>query len=245
MRHEIFFLSVLLALVFLPARAQTFQFDPTICGQVTTMETGAGALTPPAYYNTSHKSYQAEANILNKSYFRSKNKTEAEKQVALADTTKRVLLRRAVIAEMDRVSSDPSLDAAWKIEGPKIEARMSTFKRNIEKITGKGGTTDDYRNWLQTYNCLQTAINITRKSYLTHGQRQKEYIAIYKQILSKLTLLSSQFSKWAGYKMADNFQKAGITIRRLTKNSTIAYGCLGTWQEKLGANEVNWKRKGK
>lgn len=52
------------------AQSVTKIHENDIMNQFLTMETGAGALTPAAYYNTFHKSYQRDANVRNKLIYR-------------------------------------------------------------------------------------------------------------------------------------------------------------------------------
>lgn len=234
MRINRIFLILLFIMSVVEGRAQgmTFNHDPSIMNQVTVMETGIGGLTPPMYYNEVHHNYYRWANVNNKNQSRIVFGREVDKQVEKSDTIKSALKRRAIIAGWDRVSQDPSLDAAWKIEGPKIENKMAVFKKNIGRIIPKGGTSDDQFVWTQTYNCIQSAINIIRKSTLTHGQRQTEYVAIYRQIISKLSLLSKKLSEWEGQKMVKEFKKSGTPIKRTSTNGTLAYGSLLSWQSR-------------
>ena len=73
-RKRIYILSILLSLtlsVFSQGYVQvTKNHEEYIMQQFTTMETGAGALTPRFYYNALHKQYQRTANVENKQLFR-------------------------------------------------------------------------------------------------------------------------------------------------------------------------------
>lgn len=228
------FLILMLVVSFLVGHAQsmTYHHDASIMNQFTVMETGVGGLTPPQYYNGLHKNYYNWANVNNKNQSRISFGREVDNQVSKADTIKSALKRRAIIGGWDQVSQDPSMDMAWKIEGPKIETKMALFKKNIGRIIPKGGTSDDQFVWTQTYNCLQSAINIIRKSTLTHGQRQTEYVTIYRQIIGKMSLLSKKFSEWEGNKMTKEFNNSGTPIKRTSSNGNLAYGSLLNWQSR-------------
>ena len=159
MKNKIlYFIIVMLSVFQTKASAQytsmTFETDPSILNQFTVMETGGGALMPAAYYNTFHKGYQKTAYFTSKNTFRMLHSHSAKNQVAKADSVKTSLSKRASIADLDLVSSDPTSDVAWRVEGPKIESSMESFNRNINKIMPAGGSNEDYDNWRQIYNCI-------------------------------------------------------------------------------------------
>lgn len=234
MRINCIFLILMCLMSVLDGRAQgmTFHHDPSIMNQFTVMETGVGGLTPPDYYTTLHKNYYRWANVNNKNLSRIEFGRDVDKQVGKADTIKSALKRRAIVAGWDQVSQDPSLDAAWKIEGPKIEAKMDMLYKNIGRIIPKGGSSDDQKIWVMNYRCLVDAIRIIQKSTLTHGQRQTEYVAIYRQIVGKLSLLSKKLSEWEATKMVKAWNKSGTPIKRTSTNGTLAYGSLLSWQSR-------------
>ena len=250
MKNKIlYFIIVMLAVFQRKASAQyssmTFETDPSILNQFTVMETGAGALMPAVYYNTFHKGYQKTAYFTSKNTFRMLHSRSAKNQVAKADSVRTNLSKRASIADLDLVSSDPTSDVAWRVEGPKIESSMESFNRNINKIMSAGGSNEDYDNWKQIYNCIQSGINIIRKSYLTMGQRQSEYISYYKEILQRNRTLVVRLQEWKGYKIVDEFNRRGIKPERLTKNETIAYDCLFRWTQNFEVANAGGKSRSK
>lgn len=222
----------------------SFHHDPSIMNQFTVMETGAGALTPPAYYNAAHKHYQASAYLTNKNMLRMAHSHSANNQISKADSIKSKLATRAKVSSLELVSSDPNMDMAWKVEGPKIESAMEMFNKNINRIMPCGGTDDDYKNWEMMYKCIQSGINIIRKSYLTLGQRQEKYISYHKEILQKNIALTKRLRQWRGYKEADEFNKMGINRVKLTKHETVAFDCMLRWKQNVEiANAGNTKKE--
>ena len=92
-RKRIYILSILLNLtlsVFSQGYVQvTKNHEEYIMQQFTTMETGAGALTPRFYYNALHKQYQRTANVENKQLFRIHMKARVADEKVYADSIDR------------------------------------------------------------------------------------------------------------------------------------------------------------
>ena len=74
---------MLLSLVSLYGQAQevTYIHERDIMNQFTTMETGAGVLSPAWYYNSLHKNYQRDANLRNKLAYRTDVMRSEERSV--------------------------------------------------------------------------------------------------------------------------------------------------------------------
>ena len=189
LRNRITLLIGLLATV-LPAFSQgyvqvTKNHEEYIMQQFTTMETGAGALTPRYYYNAFHRKYQRTANAENKQIFRLHMKARVADEKVYSDSIKALTSRRAKVEAQNIVDRSPITDMAWTVEKGKIEGKLDIFQKNINKIMPYGGTAEDYRQWKNIYNCLQTAIKITRESYQDLGRRKKEYMAIYRDVVEQ------------------------------------------------------------
>lgn len=151
LRNRITLLIGLLATV-LPAFSQgyvqvTKNHEEYIMQQFTTMETGAGALTPRYYYNAFHKKYQRTANAENKQIFRLHMKARMADEKVYSDSIKALTSRRAKVEAQNIVDRSPMTDMAWTVEKGKIEGKLDIFQKNINKIMPYGGTAEDYRQW--------------------------------------------------------------------------------------------------
>ena len=177
-RKRIYILSILLSItlsVFSQGYVQvTKNHEEYIMQQFTTMETGAGALTPRFYYNALHKKYQRTANVENKQLFRLHMKARVADEKVYADSIDSVTMRRAKVEALNVLDRQPLTDTAWPVEKSKIEGKLSIFQSNINNIMPYGGTSEDYRQWKNIYNCIQTAIKVTRESYQDSGKKKRE-----------------------------------------------------------------------
>lgn len=212
-----------------------------IMQQFMTMETGAGSLTPRYYYNAFHKGYQSTANLLNKQLFRLRMKTRVADEKLYADSIDSVTFRRAKIEAKNIVDRSPMTDLAWTVEKSKIDNRLSIFQKNINLIMPYGGTSEDYRRWKTIYNCLQTAIKVTRESYQDLGRKKKEYIAIYKDIVRRNYQLTKQLLAWKGMKSAKEMRENSKPPQRLSSVSTVAFDALNRWRTAVGVDGFSKK----
>ena len=240
LRNRITLLIGLLATV-LPAFSQgyvqvTKNHEEYIMQQFTTMETGAGALTPRYYYNALHK---------NKQIFRLHMKARVADEKVYSDSIKALTSRRAKVEAQNIVDRSPMTDMAWTVEKGKIEGKLDIFQKNINKIMPYGGTVEDYRQWKNIYNCLQTAIKITRESYQDLGRRKKEYMAIYRDVVRRNYQLTKQLLAWNSVKSAKEMQKNSKSPQRLSSINTVAFDALNRWKVAMavdGFSSKNYKR---
>ena len=124
----------------LPAFSQgyvqvTKNHEEYIMQQFTTMETGAGALTPRYYYNVFHKKYQRTANAENKQIFRLHMKARVADGKVYSDSIKAFTSRRAKVEAQNIVDRSPMTDMAWVAEKGKIETKLDIFQKNINNIS--------------------------------------------------------------------------------------------------------------
>lgn len=147
-----------------------------------------------------------------------------------ADSIDSVTYRRAKVEAQNIVDRSPMTDMAWVVEKKKIETKMEIFQKNINHIMPYGGTAEDYRQWKNIYNCIQTAIRITRESYQDLGRRKREYMAIYKDIVMRNYLLTKQLLMWNSIKSAKEMQQNSKPPRRLSSVSTVATDALNRWK---------------
>jgi len=170
MKHiRILFSLVAMLFISTTSRAQgaevTYIHEDDIMNQFTVMETGAGSLKPREYYQLMHKSYQKTAAATNKLSFRLENQVLTNKEVPLAEKVDSDLVKREKVEATNIATRMPGAgDVAWMMEKGKIESKMNTFESNINKIVSYGGSSDDYKNWKDIYNCLDCAIKLIRKT---------------------------------------------------------------------------------
>lgn len=228
-----FILLVFFISVYSLTKAQnlTFEHDDQIMNQFNVMEIHYGVLKPAEYYHMMHKTYEASAYAPygDKVSMRQKFTDDGKKEVQHSDTISRIYKRRAIIEGWNYESQNPKLDIAWGMEGEKITSKMDLFYKNISKIQARGGTSQDHKLWLNIYKCLQNDINILRKSWLTMGDRQKQYLTLYKRIVKYNSDLVAQEMEWNGHKEIQYWYSQASKPTRQTRNGTLAFKCLNRW----------------
>ena len=134
----------------------TYNHDAAKMNQITVQEIGAGGLTPAFYYDVFHNRYQKTAAQKNKQGFRTLAGVSAYQQVDIADSIKSSLTKRAEIEALN--IADRQIDLAWLAEGSKINAKLSYFQANINRIVSAGGSVSDKTRWNEYYNMFLSAI---------------------------------------------------------------------------------------
>lgn len=144
-------LSMLLSLVSLYGQAQevTYIHERDIMNQFTTMETGAGVLSPAWYYNSLHKNYQRDANLRNKLAYRTDVMANTSKEVKEAEKVDSDYVERAKVEALNIVSRSSASDLSWVLEQKKLDSKMLLFDKTstisfpvaeVPAITGIGAT---------------------------------------------------------------------------------------------------------
>lgn len=229
-------LSVLLIFVLSASGQMTKIHEEPIMQQFLTMETGAGALTPRFYYDMLHRKYQRTANAENKQVFRLRMKARVADEKAYADSIDSVMSRRAKAEAMNILDRTPAMDMAWTAEKGKIEGKLEIFQRNVNNVLPCGGTPEDYREWKNIYNCIQTAIKVTRESYQDLGRKKKEYMAIYRDIVRRNYQLTQKLLAWNGVRKAREMSRNSKSPQRLSSVSTTAYDALNRWKAAMAVD---------
>ena len=180
--------SVLLAIsltLCLSAKAQyvTYNHDEDKMNQFLVGETGAGTLSPDYYYWLLHNSYRQTASATNKLLYRTEAGASGYLQVEMADSVRAAMEKRAGIEALNIADrSGGALDLAWAVEGDKISAKLESYKKNIDRILGVGGNTDNQSRWNEHYRMFSCAIKATQDAYMPNAERKKQYLAIYADI---------------------------------------------------------------
>ncbi len=214
----------------------TKNHESDIMNQFLTMETGAGALSPAWYYNAFHKSYQSTANARNKLIYRTTVMAMVNEEKAPAEKIDSDYVARAKVEALNIESRSKATDLTWASEKSKVNGKLEIFNSNISRIVSSGGTSEDYRTWRNIYNCIETAIKYTQDSYLDMGQRKKEFLAIYRDIIKRNNLLVRQLQVWRGGKKAQELLANKTKIERISSNKVVAQNALRRWQTAFGTD---------
>ena len=220
------------------AQEVTYIHENEIMNQFTTMETGAGALTPAFYYTTFHKAYSNDANARNKLVYRTEVMALVSEEKTPAAKIDSDYVARGKIEALNIESRSKKTDVTWAMEKSKVNGKLEIFQHNINSIVSSGGTSEDYRTWMNIKNCIETAIKYTQDSYLDLGQRKKEYLAIYRDIVKRNNLLVQQLSFWRESRRAKEIVGNKTKIERLTSTKVVAQNALRRWQTAFGTDGV-------
>lgn len=126
-------------------------------------------------------------------------------------------------------TADRLVDTKWMTEGGRIESQLSSFERNISRITLSGGTTDEYRHWKDIYNMVaRNAIPMVRESYQPGFKRMEEYQRILNDLRQYNEKLAGEFRYWNARKISQQVSSMGLSVCR-TRTDSIARSCLGRW----------------
>lgn len=193
----------------------TYNHDAAKMNQITVQEIGAGGLTPAFYYDVFHNRYQKTAAQKNKQGFRTLAGVSAYQQVDIADSIKSSLTKRAEIEALN--IADRQIDLAWLAEGSKINAKLSYFQANINRIVNAGGSVSDKTRWNEYYNMFLTAIKETQEAYMPNAQRKQQYLAIYDDInRQNETLLSFLIQ------LSNKRKTSSLLAARLERRNNVA-----------------------
>lgn len=237
---------LLLATSILTAMGQTYNHEPDIMNQFTVMETGAGSLMPRDYYQYMHKNYQRTAVETNKMTYRLANQATTMLEVPLSEKVDSDLVKRAKVEAMNVAARTPgAADVAWAMEKGKIESKLGIFQSNINKITSYGGSSDDYKDWQNVYECLVCAIKLIRDAYLDLGSRKKEYLAIYRDIVKRNLELTQQLRYWNSLKNVKEMTSKATKLQRLSSITTISHDALNRWQSAMAVDGFSQGKKRK
>ena len=230
--------ALLLMAVTVPVTAQTYNHDASVYNQFLVGETGGGSLTPQLYYDATHNSYQKWAYMENKNLFRGQLTLVLEREKPMAEQIDSALTYRAKIEAMNVADRTPkALDLAWQAEKGKIEKKFQLFRENINKITMNGGTSQDYRDWLEIYNCLQTALQAVRDAYMPLNERKKQYLEIYHDIVLRNNQLVQFITSLSCGKEADELLRSKVSPRYV-RLSGYTSDAMGRWKVAMAAGVV-------
>jgi len=201
----------------------TYNHDASKQNQISVMELGSGNLTPTYYYKMTHHSYWkgAKAATSVKNTLRMSANTASYPQIAYADSIQADLENRAKVEAAN--IADRQVDVAWMAEGSKIESKLLNFKNNINALTGKANT-DEITGWTELSKMYDFAIQTTRKAYMPNSERQKQYLAIYDEIVKSNDNLLLRVRFLTTKTQADKLVTAMSRFQhRVSENATAGY----------------------
>lgn len=101
-----------------------------------------------------------------------------------------------------------------------------------------GGSSQDYREWLEIYNCLQTALKAVRDAYMPLNERKKQYLEIYHDIVLRNQQLVGYVTSLKQGKEANDLLHSKVKPKyaRLGSYTTEAYG---RWKVSMAAEVIN------
>ncbi len=189
--NKIVYLSAFCLLGFIgkvQAQSMTFLHDESKQSQIEVMELGRSNLTPEVYYKLFHSSYLdgAKSPTSVKNTLRLEANVASHPQIEMADSIKNDLESRAKIEAAN--VADRLVDVAWLSEGSKIEKKLLTFKNNMTYLNGKAKQ-EEIDEWKELGKLYDFAIKMTKQAYMPNSERQKQYIAIYDEILKSNDVL--------------------------------------------------------
>lgn len=226
MKRAITLTIAFIAIITASAQRVTYNHDNAKMNQVTVQETGAGTLTPDLYYAVLHNRYKKKANAENKMTFRTAAGISAYQQIEDAEKLDSALVKRAEIEALN--VSDRQIDLAWLAESKKIEAKLSDFERNINRIMTVGGSNAQMQLWREYYNKFITAINAIKQAYMPNSQRKKEYLQIYSEI-SKANETLIKFIVHLNSR-AETSRFLAASYNKSDRRSEIATAAMNRWR---------------
>lgn len=201
----------------------TYNHDASKQGQIEVMELGAGSLTPEIYYTTTHNSYKKGAKAVTsvKNTLRIAANTASLPQVEYADSIQSDLVSRAKVEALN--VADRQVDMAWLTEGNKIQNKIMTLKNNIGYLNGRTDM-DEIDAWNGLAKMYDFAVKTTKEAYMPNSERQKQYLAIYDDVVKANDSVLLRIRFLATKNKADQIVTALSRFQhRVAENATASY----------------------
>ena len=217
------------------AQEMTYNHDESKMQQIQVMELGAGTLTPELYYTVTHSSYKKSAKGANsvKNTLRTAANVASLPQVEYADSIEANLKDRAEVEALN--VADRQVDVAWLAEGSKIETKLQALKTNISFLTGRTSS-DEIDAWNELTSMYDFAIKATKAAYMPNSEREKQYLAIYDEIVTNNDKLLMRIRYLSTKSKADQLVAAMSRFQhRVGENATAGYNRWRNAPSKLQA----------
>ena len=228
-------LFLLFASSIVSAIEHTYNHDESFMQQFLVSETGAGSLTPQAYYTISHRKYSKVAYMSGKAPARLKYMYDLKKEIEYSDTIDSVFKRRAKLAAIDMAERDPLADFVWyQGVGNNISAALGVMKSNIQRLSSYG-TESEFTEWQNQYNLLQGSVNCIRQAYLPNSERQREYTRIFAKAQQLNSDLAARIDFLYAYRKMREAEAKSRPAEHID-HAVIAARVLLKWQDRWKKN---------
>lgn len=168
------------------AQDATFIHDQSFMNQFLTAETGASGALEPGWFYALHPSYRNTAAATNKGFFRTETRLAIAPQVSYSESVDTALCERAEKEAwnmIDRIPGGAQASVVWATERSKIDGKMDQLRQICDQILPSGGPLKAKEHYETKYKMMQMSINTMKDAYLPSGDRQKQYIQIYNDLL--------------------------------------------------------------
>ena len=212
-------------------RAQdvTYNHDATKMNQFTMQEIGTGSFQSDSewYYDLFHGSYKNSLLSTNKQLYRTATYQGSYSQVAYADSIRKRLEDRAKQEEFN--IADRSVDVSWLTEQSKIENALMKFRNNLSSLAACRTSSEEQQDWQLYPKMWDFAIDRARSAYMANSERQKEFLLIYNDIVSKNVKLVKRIRYLKALNGSQDVANAQPKKRtRFTEAATASYN---RWRE--------------
>lgn len=214
------------------AQSITYNHDESFMQQFLFTETGAGSLTPDAYYELFHNSYKNNYSGQSKLIFRTAMALTMVMETPDAKDLDSALVKRAKVEAMNVIDRTPGPgDIAWLSEGPKIENKLQTLINSINNLS-IAGAKQETKDWFQAeHDKLAQAVESVREAYMPLNERKLQYLEIYKDIVYTIDKCENAVLYLKCCKLCKSMKEAQ-KIRRANL-ANIAVQAHGRWKSTL------------
>lgn len=184
-----------------------------------------------------------EISLRNKMQYRISAMGLATSQVDYAEQMDSVYKKRAEVEAVNLVDRDPGCsinpvgDVAWDIEGDKIKEAQVRYKRNLSILSDFDGISPEIvRDWEGQYNMISTAIKEMQQAYMPNSKRQKQYLAIYQDLVARNEKLATLVQSYTYQSLMGDASSVEAHPFQLADRASIASQALSRWN-------LNYKNK--
>ncbi|MDD5862629.1 MAG: hypothetical protein PUD15_08785 [Prevotella sp.] len=176
-----------------------YHFDD-VMNQFIGMESGKVGAVPEYLYHPHYKKYVSDPSN-GKLNLRTVNYLLVSKEPSYSHKSDSVLRKRVKKEALNQLDRQPGVTSiGMNAAKKKVTNKLAVFKKNINMIPYYGGTGQPF--WIQCYNALSAAYNITMKSYMRSGSRMMELQALYRDVVEYNSQLLKYLTSIANKKRA-------------------------------------------
>lgn len=196
MNNKVFIISMcIVKCAICNAQNVSYDHDSSKENQIKVMEIGQGNLTPEWYYWMLHDNYRSSAARNNKLLQRNVASSGYYMQVDDAEKLDSAMVKRAEIEELNVADRSGGVaDLAWATEKGKVESKMNSFWKNINRIVPAGGSLALRTHWIEIYNTRCCGLVAVQNAYMPNSERKRVYLGAYEDINEQNRLLVKQLA---------------------------------------------------